>query len=61
MSEFGLPQSGFIHVPVDNGDVKVYVWDSKTFWSNKNKEKENTRDKEKENTRDKEKDKSLDN
>jgi hypothetical protein len=53
MSEFGLPQEGFVHVPVDNGNVKVYVWDSKTFWSNKNKEKENTRDKEK--------DKSLDN
>jgi len=25
MSEFGLPQSGFIHVPVDNGDVEVHV------------------------------------
>ena len=46
MSEFGLPQEGFVHVPVDNGNVKVYVWDSKTFWSNKNKEKEKTKNKE---------------
>ena len=37
MSEFGLPQNGFIHVPVDNGDVKVHVWNSRTFWSNKEK------------------------
>jgi len=47
MSEFGLPQEGFVHVPVDNGNVKVHVWNSRTFWSNKNKEKETPESKEK--------------
>jgi len=45
MSEFGLPQNGFIHVPVDNGDVEVHVWNSRTFWTNKEKKEKEKKEK----------------
>ena len=49
--DFGGQQQGFIHVSLskeEKKEIKVYVWDSTTFWSNKDKDKEKKEEEKKE-------------